>query len=60
MKHNANLISYKDARIEALLKRVNELETQNEQLTTWVFELTMDECPDEYKQVIRNEVLKDE
>ena len=34
-----DLLSYKEARIEALLRRVNVLELENEKLTTYIFEL---------------------
>ena len=37
MSHN--LLSYKEARIEALLQRNKELELENEKLTTYIFEL---------------------
>ena len=37
MSHD--LLSYKEARIEALLSRIEELELKNEKLTTYIYEL---------------------
>ena len=51
------ILSYKDARIESLMKRVSELEKDNEQLTTWIFELCDPDCPSDYKQVIAKELF---
>jgi hypothetical protein len=53
-----DLLSYKEARIEALLRRVNELELQNEKLTTYIFELCDKDCPEEYKQVVQSDVFQ--
>ena len=56
MSHD--LLSYKEARIEALLNRIEELELKNEKLTTYVFELCDKDCPDEYKQVVQSDVFQ--
>ena len=56
MSHN--LLSYKEARIEALLQRNKELELENEKLTTYIFELCDVECPEEYKQVVQSDVFQ--
>ena len=53
-----DLLNYKEARIEALLRRVNELELQNEKLTTYIFELCDKDCPKEYKQVVQSDVFQ--
>jgi hypothetical protein len=53
-----DLLNYKEARIEALLRRVNELELQNEKLTTYIFELCDKDCPEEYKQVVQSDVFQ--
>jgi hypothetical protein len=53
-----NLLSYKEARIEALLQRNKELELENEKLTTYIFELCDIECPEEYKQVVQSDVFQ--
>ena len=56
MSHD--LLSYKEARIEALLNEINRLELENEKLTTYVFELCDKECPDEYKKIVKIDVFK--
>ena len=56
MSHD--LLSYKEARIEALLKEINRLELENEKLTTYVFELCDKDCPDEYKKIVKTDVFK--
>lgn len=53
-----DLLSYKTARIEALLKEINRLELENEKLTTYVFELCDKDCPDEYKKIVKTDVFK--
>jgi hypothetical protein len=53
-----DLLSYKEARIEALLRRVNDLELQNEKLTTYIFELCDKDCPKEYKTVVQSDVFQ--
>ena len=52
-----DLLSYKEARIEALLRRLNVLELENEKLTTYIFELCDKDCPKEYKKVLQNDVF---
>ena len=56
MSHD--LLSYKEARIEALLKEINRLELENEKLTTYVFELCDNDCPDDYKKIVKVDVFK--
>ena len=56
MSHD--LLSYKEARIEALLQEINRLELENEKLTTYVFELCDKDCPDEYKKIVKVDVFK--
>ena len=56
MSHN--LLSYKEARIAALLDEVNRLKLENEKLTTFIFELCDKNCPDEYKQVVQSDVFQ--
>lgn len=56
MSHN--LLSYKEARIEALLQRNKELELENEKLTTYIFELCDKDCPKEYKQIVQSDVFQ--
>ena len=52
-----NLLTYKEARIEALLQKIKELELENEKLTTFIFELSEEECPEDYKRVVRSDVF---
>lgn len=56
MSHN--LLSYKEARIAALLDEVNRLKLENEKLTTFIFELCDKDCPDEYKTVVQSDVFQ--
>ena len=56
MSHN--LLSYKEARIAALLNEVNRLKLENEKLTTFIFELCDKDCPDEYKKVVQSDVFQ--
>lgn len=53
-----DLLSYKEARIEALLSEINRLELENEKLTTYVFELCDNDCPDDYKKIVKVDVFK--
>jgi hypothetical protein len=55
MSHD--LLSYKEARIEALLQEINRLELENEKLTTYIFELSDEACPEDYKRVVRSDVF---
>jgi hypothetical protein len=56
MSHN--LLSYKEARIEALLDEVNRLKLENEKLTTFIFELCDKDCPDDYRRIVQSDVLQ--
>ena len=51
------IMSWKDAHIEALQKNKSELEAENQQLVSWIFELCDPDCPDDYKRVIAAEVF---
>jgi|TARA_B110000967_G_C18847815_1_gene542939 cell division protein FtsB len=53
-----DLISFKNAQIEALQREVDLLKKSNTQLETYVFELTDEDVPKEYKSVVRQEILK--
>lgn len=52
-----DIITFKNAQIEALQNAVAEQEKTIMQLETYIFELTDKDSPEEYKQVIRNEVF---
>ena len=49
-------MDYKNAMIEALQKRVHELEVKNVQLGTWVYELADEDTPKAYKDNVVAEV----
>tara|TARA_R110001592_G_scaffold204734_1_gene455000 strand:+ start:1187 stop:1360 length:174 start_codon:yes stop_codon:yes gene_type:complete len=53
-----DLIDFKNAQITALQKRLFELETKVGNYETYIFELTDKDCPQEYKQIVKNELLK--
>lgn len=53
-----DLMSFKEARIEALLNELNNRDKRIQQLETFVFELATQECPDWYKEVIKKEVFE--
>ena len=50
-------MSFKEARIEALLNELNKKNKRIQQLERFVFELINDECPDWYKDVVKKEVF---
>lgn len=52
-----NLMSFKEARIEALLNELNKKNKRIQQLETYVFELCDPSCPNEYKHVVQQEVF---
>ena len=52
-----DLISFKNAQIEALQGVVADNDKYIMQLETFIFELTDKDSPEEYKQVIRKEVF---
>lgn len=53
-----DLLKYKEARITALLSRINVLEIETEKLTTYIFELCDKDCPDDYKRIVKSDVFK--
>ena len=53
-----DLIDFKNQQIEALQDSNAQKEARIAILETWIFELTDDKCPRDYKQVIRTELLK--
>lgn len=52
-----DLITFKNAQISALQNLVADQDKYIMQLETYVFELTDQDSPEEYKSVIRNEVF---
>lgn len=57
-KTMTDLVDFKNARIKALQEGNAKQEARIAILETWIFELTDDKCPKDYKQVIRTEILK--
>jgi len=55
---NHNLITFKDARIEALLREQERLKNRLQQLETYIFEVCDPTCPETYRQVVISEVFK--
>ncbi len=53
-----DLISFKNAQIEALQREIDSLRKSNTQLQTYVFELTDEDVLEEYKSIVRQEILK--
>lgn len=53
-----NLVSFKEARIEALLKEQERLKNRIQQLETYIFEVCDSECPKSYRDVVISEVFK--
>lgn len=53
-----DLVDFKNQQIEALQESNAQKEARIAILETWIFELTDDKCPRDYKQVIRTELLK--
>jgi uncharacterized protein YutD len=54
-----DLMSYLQARVEALLNEINKKDKKIQELETYIFELCDRDCPDEYKHVIKNVVFRD-
>ena len=55
-----DLLAYKEMRIKALQDANAELRKRNEELTTYIFELTQKDCPEDYKRVILSEIYNNE
>ncbi len=49
--------NYYRARIEALENANKKLRDENTQLTGFIFDLVSDDCPEDYKRVIKSEVF---
>lgn len=55
-----DLMSYLQARVQALLNEINKKDQKIQELETYIFELCDKDCPDEYKHVIKTVVFKDD
>lgn len=54
-----DLMSYLQARVQALLNELNKKDKRIQQLETYIFELCDRDCPEEYKYVIKQQVFND-
>jgi hypothetical protein len=53
-----DLVDFKNYQIEALQCKVFEQEKKISILETYIFELIDKDCPEEYKGIVKNELLK--
>jgi len=53
-----DLVDFKNAQIKALQESNAQQEATIAILETWIFELTDENCPNDYKRVLRTELLK--
>lgn len=60
MKHFYDLSSYFTMRISALEKKDRENKKEIDRLRTFLFEVCDPECPEQYKDVVRKEIVKEE
>jgi hypothetical protein len=60
MKHFYDLSSYFTMRISALEKKDRENKKEIDRLRTFLFEVCDPECPEQYKDVVRREIVKEE
>ena len=60
MKHFYDLSSYFTMRISALEKKTRKDAEEIDRLRTFLFEVCDPECPAEYKNVVRKEIVKEE
>ena len=53
-----DLVDFKNYQIEALQNKVSEQDRKILTLETYIFELIDKDCPEEYKGIVRTELLK--
>ena len=53
-----DLVDFKNYQIEALQNKVFEQDRKISTLETYIFELIDKDCPQEYKGIVKNELLK--
>ena len=53
-----DLLDYKNNRIEAMQTDIYKKQQRIDVLETYIFELTDESCPQEYKKIVKNELLK--
>ena len=56
MKSAKVLVDFKEKKIESLQKENLELKTKLSKLETFIIELTDEDCPNEYKQIVLKEL----
>ena len=54
----ANLVSFLTMRVKALEDAIYEEREQNVELTTFIYELCQEDCPEDYKRVVMNAVFE--
>lgn len=52
-----DLIDFKNAQIEALQSENCYLRKKVEELSSYIFELCLDDCPEEYKNIVKREII---
>jgi cell division protein FtsB len=55
-----SIVAFLEARIDALTTNKAKLEKRINKLETYVVELCEEDCTDEYKMLVRNDVLSDD
>lgn len=55
-----DLVDFKNQRINALQEELCRKDKLISNLETYIFELTDSSCPEEYKTIIRNQLLKED
>jgi len=53
-----DLLDFKNNRIEAMQTEIFRQQQRIDILETYIFELTDESCPQEYKKIVKNELLK--
>jgi hypothetical protein len=53
-----DLIDYQRFQVEALQRKVCDLESKLNEVKTYVFELCEDDCPLEYKTIIKQQLYE--
>ena len=60
MKHFYDLSSYFTMRITALESKNADYKKEIDRLTTFIYEVCDPDCPDEYKGIVRKEIVKED
>ena len=60
MKHFYDLSSYFTMRIAALESKNAEYKREIDRLTTFLYEVCDQDCPNEYKDIVRKEIVKED